>query len=143
MGSGLDSQTSSCTGSAVPSGRRRSRSSRVQTTRSRYCRLWLGTKQLSSGLLRQRQASGLTRMEEQSNGIPDVLDEAKWGLDWIHKLHPAPDQLFHQVADDRDHRGFKLPDQDIADYGWGPNSYRPVYFANGKLQGLRDRKSVV
>jgi hypothetical protein len=66
-----------------------------------------------------------------SNGIADVLDEAKWGLDWIHKLHPAPDQLFHQVGDDRDHRGFKLPDQDIADYGWGSNSYRPVYFANG------------
>lgn len=75
------------------------------------------------------------------NGIPDVLDEAKWGLDWIHKLHPAPDQLFHQVADDRDHRGFKLPDQDIADYGWGANSYRPVYFANGKPQGLREFKS--
>lgn len=77
----------------------------------------------------------------QSNRIPDVLDEAKWGLDWIHKLHPAPDQLFHQVADDRDHRGFKLPDQDIADYGWGPNSYRPVYFADGKPQGLREWKS--
>jgi len=77
----------------------------------------------------------------RSNGIPDVLDEAKWGLDWIHKLHPAPDQLFHQVADDRDHRGFKLPDQDIADYGWGPNSYRPVYFANGQPQGLREWKS--
>ena len=78
---------------------------------------------------------------ERSNGIPDVLDEAKWGLDWIHKLHPAPDQLFHQVADDRDHRGFKLPDQDIADYGWGANSYRPVYFANGQPQGLREWKS--
>ena len=77
----------------------------------------------------------------QSNGIADVLDEAKWGLDWIHKLHPAPDQLFHQVGDDRDHRGFKLPDQDIADYGWGQNSYRPVYFADGKPQGLREWKS--
>jgi hypothetical protein len=77
----------------------------------------------------------------QPNRIPDVLDEAKWGLDWIHKLHPAPDQLFHQVADDRDHRGFKLPDQDIADYGWGANSYRPVYFADGKPQGLREWKS--
>jgi peptidoglycan/xylan/chitin deacetylase (PgdA/CDA1 family) len=75
------------------------------------------------------------------NGIPDVLDEAKWGLDWIHKLHPAPDQLFHQVADDRDHRGFRLPNQDLADYGWGANSYRPVYFADGKPQGLREWKS--
>ncbi|HSU24374.1 MAG TPA: glycoside hydrolase family 9 protein, partial [Pyrinomonadaceae bacterium] len=75
------------------------------------------------------------------NGVPDVLDEAKWGLDWIFKLHPAPDQLFHQVADDRDHRGFKLPDQDNADYGWGPNSYRPVYFADGKPQGLGKWKS--
>jgi peptidoglycan/xylan/chitin deacetylase (PgdA/CDA1 family) len=75
------------------------------------------------------------------NGVPDVLDEAKWGLDWIFKLHPAPDQLFHQVADDRDHRGFRLPQNDPADYGWGPNSYRPVYFADGKPQGLRNWKS--
>ena len=77
----------------------------------------------------------------RANGIADVLDEAKWGLDWIHKLHPAPDQLFHQVGDDRDHVGFKLPDQDTADYGWGKNSYRPVYFADGKPQGLREWKS--
>jgi len=75
------------------------------------------------------------------NGIPDVLDEAKWGLDWIFKLHPSPDQLFHQVADDRDHRGFRLPQDDLADYGWGPNSYRPVYYADGKPQGLRNWKS--
>jgi endoglucanase len=60
--------------------------------------------------------------ESRPNGIPDILDEAKWGLDWIHKLHPKADQLFHQVADDRDHRGFKMPDNDNADYGWGPNS---------------------
>ncbi len=77
----------------------------------------------------------------QPNGIADVLDEAKWGLDWIHKLHRAPDQLFHQVADDRDHRGFKLPNQDPADYGWGANSYRPVYYADGKPQGLSKWKS--
>ena len=75
------------------------------------------------------------------NGIPDVLDEAKWGLEWIHKLHPQPDQLFHQVADDRDHRGFKMPDADNADYGWGANSYRPVYFADGKPQGLSEFQS--
>jgi endoglucanase len=79
--------------------------------------------------------------DDRPNGIPDILDEAKWGLDWIHKLHPQADQLFHQVADDRDHRGFKMPDNDNADYGWGPNSYRPVYFASGKPQGLGQWKS--
>lgn len=75
------------------------------------------------------------------NGIPDVLDEAKWGLDWLHKMHPAPDQLFHQIADDRDHRGFKIPNKDNADYGWGENSYRAAYFATGKPQGLNKYQS--
>ncbi|NRB49443.1 MAG: glycoside hydrolase family 9 protein [Saprospiraceae bacterium] len=75
------------------------------------------------------------------NGLPDVLDEAKWGLDWILKLHPKPDWLIHQIADDRDHRGFKYPHKDNAEYGWGPNSYRAAYFANGKPQGLGKWKS--
>jgi len=75
------------------------------------------------------------------NKLPDVLDEAKWGLEWILKLHPSPDELYHQVADDRDHKGFKLPHEENADYGWGPNSFRPVYFATGKPQGLSKYKS--
>ncbi|MCF4100608.1 glycoside hydrolase family 9 protein [Gillisia sp. M10.2A] len=75
------------------------------------------------------------------NGIPDVLDEAKWGLDWIHKMHSGKNELFHQVADDRDHLGMKWPDKDSSDYGWGPNSYRVAYFATGKPQGLREFKS--
>lgn len=76
-----------------------------------------------------------------ANGIPDVLDEARWGLDWIHKLHPAPDRLIHQVADDRDHVGWKMPDEDPSDYGWGVNSYRVAYFATGEPQGLNLYKS--
>ncbi|MBN2364862.1 MAG: glycoside hydrolase family 9 [Calditrichaeota bacterium] len=70
------------------------------------------------------------------NDIPDLLDEARWGLDWIHKLHPNSTNLYHQVADDRDHIGWKFPYRDSSDYGWGPESYRPVYYANGKPQGL-------
>ena len=76
-----------------------------------------------------------------SNGIPDVLDEAKWGLDWIHKLHPSKDVLFHQIADDRDHIGWKMPTADNSDYGWGPQSYRAAYVATGKPQGLGKYKS--
>lgn len=71
-----------------------------------------------------------------ANGIPDILDEARWGLDWMLKMHPAANQLFHQVADDRDHLGWDLPYEDISDYGWGPGSYRVVYYATGKPQGL-------
>jgi endoglucanase len=76
-----------------------------------------------------------------SNQLPDILDEAKWGLEWILKLHPSANELYHQVADDRDHRGFKLPHLENADYGWGENSYRPAYFATGKPQGLSKYKS--
>jgi endoglucanase len=76
-----------------------------------------------------------------ANGIPDILDEARWGLDWMLKLHPASDHLYHQVADDRDHIGWRLPQNETANYGWGPGSYRVIYFADGKPQGLRQHKS--
>jgi endoglucanase len=91
----------------------------------------------SSSFVDQYDARGL----DGSNGLPDILDEAKWGLEWILKLHPSPTELYHQVADDRDHRGFKLPHEENADYGWGPNKFRPVYFATGEPQGLSKYKS--
>jgi hypothetical protein len=75
------------------------------------------------------------------NGVPDILDEARWGLEWMLKMHPAPDALYHQVADDRDHIGFRLPQNETADYGWGPGGARVVYFADGKPQGLGQYQS--
>lgn len=76
-----------------------------------------------------------------TNGVPDLLDEARWGLEWMLKLHPAPDQLYHQVADDRDHAGWRLPQNETVDYGWGKGGARPVYFASGEPQGLRQYQS--
>lgn len=70
-----------------------------------------------------------------------LADEARWGLDWMLKLHPAPDQLYHQVADDRDHAGWRLPQNETVDYGWGKGGARPVYFADGKPQGLKQYQS--
>jgi len=75
------------------------------------------------------------------NDMPDILDEARWGLDWLLKLHPSADQLYHQVADDRDHYGWRLPPNEEADYGWGNGGARPVYFADGKPQGLQQYQS--
>jgi endoglucanase len=81
------------------------------------------------------------RGQPGTNGIPDLLDEARWGLEWMLKLHPTKDELYHQVADDRDHYGLRLPHLDQADYGWGPGQHRVVYCADGQPQGLGKFKS--
>ncbi len=78
---------------------------------------------------------------EGSNGEADILDEARWGLDWLLKMHPRKDWLFTQIADDRDHKGFRLPTKDSVDYGVGKGQGRPVYFATGKSQGLGEYKN--
>jgi peptidoglycan/xylan/chitin deacetylase (PgdA/CDA1 family) len=72
----------------------------------------------------------------KSNGIPDILDEAKWGLDWLVKMNPSKDVMFNQLADDRDHSGLRLPNKDFVVYNpqWGLG--RPVYRVTGKPQGL-------
>lgn len=76
------------------------------------------------------QANGLPG----ANGIPDIIDEIYWGLDWLDRMNPEKGELYNQIADDRDHIGQKLPQTDSADYGRGPNNGRPVYFVNGKPQ---------
>ncbi len=76
------------------------------------------------------------RARPEANGVPDLLEEARWGVEWMLKLHPAPDELYHQVGDDRDHIGMRLPQNEVADYGWGKGGARVVYYANGRPQGL-------
>lgn len=68
------------------------------------------------------------------DGTPDVLNESLWGLDWLIKMNPADGVMYNQLADDRDHVGFRLPVGDTADYGKGRE--RPVYLCTGKPQGL-------
>lgn len=75
----------------------------------------------------EKQANGL----DGKNGIADVLDEAIWGLDWLLKMHPKPNIMFNQIADDRDHTKMRLPGQDSV-YGRGHE--RPVYFIDGNPQ---------
>ena len=83
------------------------------------------------------KANGL----EGKNGRADVLDEATWGLQWLTKMHPKDDWMFNQIADDRDHTGFRLPTKDSADYGYGKGMGRPVYFISGTTQGLGKYKN--
>jgi endoglucanase len=73
------------------------------------------------------QANGL----DGKNGVADVMDEAKWGLDWLLKMHPRPDWLFNQLGDDRDHMGMRIPKEDSF---YGRGFERPVYFVSGEPQ---------
>lgn len=75
------------------------------------------------------------------NGVPDILDEARWGLEWLKKMNPDSAVMFHQIADDRDHRGAREPQTDTVDYGWGPGKGRPVYYVSGEIQGLGSFKN--
>lgn len=76
----------------------------------------------------EKLANGL----DGKNGMADVLDEAKWGLDWLLKMHPKDDWMFNQLGDDRDHMGMRIPKEDTNYYGKGLE--RPVYFINGEPQ---------
>jgi endoglucanase len=80
----------------------------------------------------QHLANGL----DGKNGRADVFDEALWGMEWLDKMHPRSDWMFNQLADDRDHAGFRLPTKDSVDYGYGKGKGRPVYFVSGEVQGL-------
>ncbi len=75
----------------------------------------------------KHQANGL----EGKNNIPDVLDAAKWGMDWLLKMHPKKDWLFNQIADDRDHASMRMPKMDNF---YGRGFERPVYFCSGEPQ---------
>lgn len=75
----------------------------------------------------EKLANGL----DGKNGMADVLDEAKWGLDWLLKMHPKDDWMFNQIGDDRDHQGMRIPKEDSF---YGKGYERPVYFINGEPQ---------
>lgn len=62
-------------------------------------------------------ADGTLRIPEQANGVPDVLDEARWELDWMLKMQvpqgePLAGMVFHKVHDSEWTGLPMLPDQD-------------------------------
>lgn len=83
------------------------------------------------------QADGLAG----ANGVPDVLDEARHGLEWLVKMYPEDELLLNQLGDDRDHSFADLPPTDSSDYGWGKGGPRPVYPCTGKPQGLLQHRN--
>jgi endoglucanase len=76
-----------------------------------------------------------------ANGIPDVIDESRHGLDWLLRMYPGGDEMYNQLGDDRDHTYFDLITNDSADYGWGKGRERPIYPCTGRPQGLFQHKN--
>jgi endoglucanase len=76
----------------------------------------------------EKLANGL----DGKNEIPDILDEAKWGIEWLLKMNPSKTIMFNQLGDDRDHMGMRIPKEDTNFYGKGLE--RPVYFLSGEPQ---------
>jgi len=71
-----------------------------------------------------------------ANGIPDVVDEIRHGLEWLLRMFPTDDEMYNQLGDDRDHAYLDLPTTDSSDYGWGKGKERALYPCTGKPQGL-------
>lgn len=68
---------------------------------------------------------------EGKNKLPDVVDEAQWGIDWLMKMNPSANIMYNQVADDRDHLSMRMP---ALDSQYGRGFQRPVYFVSGEPQ---------
>jgi endoglucanase len=76
-----------------------------------------------------------------ANGVADVVDEARHGLDWLLRMYPGGDEMYNQLGDDRDHAYFDLLSNDSSDYGWGRGRERPLYPCTGRPQGLFQHKN--
>ncbi len=67
------------------------------------------------------------RNDVDANGIPDILDEARIGLDWLLKVNYEKFKLVTQIQDLRDHsQGWRLPERDRLSLD------RPAFVGMGK-----------
>lgn len=65
--------------------------------------------------------------DKNGNSTPDLLEEAKIGLDWLIRCNYKKYKLFTQVQDLKDHTvGFRLPEEDPLEFD------RPAYIGLGK-----------
>jgi hypothetical protein len=65
--------------------------------------------------------------DNNNNSTPDILEEAKIGLDWLIRCNYKKNMLITQVQDLRDHDvGFRLPEEDPLEFD------RPAYAGLGK-----------
>lgn len=65
--------------------------------------------------------------DNNKNNVPDILEEAKIGLDWMHRAYFEKNKFIVQVQDLRDHNyGFRMPETDTLRFD------RPGFVGFGK-----------
>lgn len=65
--------------------------------------------------------------DKNKNNVPDILEEAKIGLDWLHRAYYDKYKLITQVQDMRDHDvGWRMPENDPLAFD------RPAFVGMGK-----------
>jgi len=65
--------------------------------------------------------------DRNNNNVPDILEEAKVGLDWLLRCYYSPFKLVTQVQDLRDHdNGWRMPENDPLQFD------RPAFLGMGK-----------
>ncbi|HBE77869.1 MAG TPA: glycosyl hydrolase family 5 [Firmicutes bacterium] len=57
-------------------------------------------------------SDGQLRIPESGNGIPDILDEARYGLEWLFTMQRSDGAVYHKIGG-QFWAGFESPDQDI------------------------------
>jgi endoglucanase len=67
---------------------------------------------------------------DTSDTQPSLLQQARVGVEWLLKMHPAPQEFYYQVGDESDHNTWRLPEEDTPERtkDWKP---RTVYFGVG------------
>jgi endoglucanase len=106
----------------------------VTTSANATYHLMMAYRDFPNAFTDEKDANGL----DGKNDISDVMDEAKWGLDWLVKMNPSADIMFNQIADDRDHHSLRIPKEDSF---YNKGFERPVYFVTGEPQGLFQYKN--
>lgn len=65
-------------------------------------------------------------------------EEGLYGADLVRRIYPAPDTLYVQIGDDRDHLPpHTLWHTDQSDYGWGKGGPRSAWPSTGRPTGPR------
>ncbi len=64
-------------------------------------------------LLAAYEQNPVAFVDGDKNRVPDILDEARIGVDWVNKLwDPHHGTLYYQVGDESDHDRWRMPEQD-------------------------------